>query len=50
VRPEQPSKAQPPILVTEFGIITDVRPEQPSKAQAPIFVTEFGILIEIRLG
>jgi hypothetical protein len=32
VRPEQPEKADCPILVTELGIVTELRPEQPEKA------------------
>ncbi len=28
VRPVQPEKASPPMLVTEFGIVTEVRPLQ----------------------
>ena len=31
VKPEQPEKADPPILVTEFGMVIDVKPEQPEK-------------------
>ena len=40
VRPLQIEKAQPPILVTELGIVTEVRPLHPEKAQYPILVTE----------
>ena len=29
MRPMQLEKAQPPILVTELGIVTEVRPVQP---------------------
>ena len=29
VRPLHPSKANSPILVTEFGMVIDVKPEQP---------------------
>ena len=36
------------MLVTEFGIVTDVRPEQLWKAAHPMLVTEFGIVIEVR--
>ena len=39
VRPEQPSNAELPMLVTLLGIVTDVRPEQFSKADHPILVT-----------
>jgi hypothetical protein len=38
-RLEQPLKASSPILVTLFGIETDVSPEQPAKAQYPMLVT-----------
>ena len=38
VRPEQPEKAAPPILVTPLGMVTEVRPEQPEKAEEPILV------------
>ena len=48
VRPEQPQKADFPILVTELGIMTEVRPEQREKAYSPILATEFGIVIEVR--
>ena len=30
VRPLHPSKANSPILVTEFGMVIDVKPEHPS--------------------
>ena len=33
-------KAQFPILVTEFGISTDVKEKQPLKASSPICVTD----------
>ena len=39
MRPEQPEKAEFPILVTEFGIVMEVRPEQLLKAELPILVT-----------
>ena len=48
VRPEQPQKAPPPILVTELGRVIEVRPEQPQKAELPILVTDSGIVIEVR--
>ena len=41
-------KAYSPILVTEFGIVTDVKPLQPEKAQSPILVTEFGIVTDVK--
>ena len=49
VKPLQPLKAKPPILVTELGIVIDVRLLQLSKAELPILVTEFGIVIDVRL-
>ena len=36
------------MLVTEFGIVTDVKPEQPEKALLPMLVTEFGIVTDIK--
>ncbi len=36
------------MLVTLFGIVTDVSPEQPSKANAPILVTLSGIEIDVK--
>ena len=48
VSPEQPSKAELPMLVTELGIVTDARPVQLVKAYLSIFVTEFPIAIEVR--
>ena len=44
----QPEKAQPPILVTEFGMVTDVKPLQPEKASHPILVTEFGMVTDVK--
>ena len=34
-------KAEPPILVTELGIVIDVKPLQPLKASLPIKVQRF---------
>ena len=48
MRPLHPSKANSPILVTEFGMVIDVKPEQPEKAPSPILVTEFGIVIDVK--
>ena len=45
VKPEQPEKAEPPILVTELGIVIDVKPEQLEKAPLPIIFTELGIIV-----
>ena len=36
------------MLVTLFGIVTDVRPEQPKNAPSPMLVTLFGIVIDVR--
>lgn len=47
VSSEHPPKAQLPISITEFGIITYFSPEQPMKAPSPISVTELGIVAEI---
>ena len=41
VKLKQKSKAYFPILVTEFGIVTDVRPLQLLKALSPIVFTEY---------
>ena len=41
-------KANPPILVTEFGMVIDVKPLQPEKANLPILVTEFGIVTDVK--
>ena len=47
---EQPSKAPPPILVTEFGIVIEVRHVQPEKADsAMLFVPSF-ITIFVLVG
>ena len=36
------------MLVTEFGIVTDVKPLQSQKAPSPILVTEFGISTDVK--
>ena len=41
-------KTRTRILVTEFGIFTDVKEEQPRKAIAAILVTEFGISTDVK--
>ena len=41
----QPSKADPPMLLTLSGIVIEVREVQPSKARYPILVTLLGIVI-----
>ena len=45
---EQPENAEPPILVTEFGMVIEVKPEQPENALLPMLVTEFGIVILVK--
>ena len=42
--------ASSPILVTLFGMVTEVRLEQPLNASSPILVTLFGMVIEVRLA
>ena len=37
------------MLVTEFGIVTEVKPEQLLKTPLPMLVTEFGIVTEVKL-
>ena len=49
VKPVQPAKTSPTILVTELGIVTEMRPEQLEKAASSILVTELGIVTEDRL-
>lgn len=41
---EQPEKAELPILVTEFGIVTDVRSEQSLNAKLPTLDTVLGMI------
>ena len=36
------------MLVTEFGMVTDVKPLQPRKAPSPILVTEFGMVADVK--
>ena len=48
VRPLQLWKAVLPIVVTEFGMVTEVRP-QPWKVSSKILVTELGMTIDFRL-
>ena len=36
------------MLVTEFGMVTEVKPVQPAKAAPPMLVTEFGMVTEVR--
>ena len=42
-----PAKAPSPILVTLFGMVTEVRPEQLAKACLPMLVTLLGMVIEV---
>ena len=44
-RLEQPRNAQPPMVVTELGMLMSVRLEQPENAPMPMEVTEFGIVV-----
>ena len=44
----QPLKESDPMLVTLFGMVTEVRQLQPEKAEFPMLVTLDGILIEVR--
>ena len=37
------------MLVTEFGMVTEVKPVQPEKAWLPMLVTEFGMVTEVKL-
>ena len=36
------------MLVTEFGMETEVKPVQPEKAYPPMLVTEFGMETEVK--
>ena len=36
------------MLVTEFGMMTEVKPVQPEKALLPMLVTEFGMVTEVK--
>jgi hypothetical protein len=47
VKPMQPEKANIPIKVTEFPIVTEVKPRQTQKAHFPIVVTELGTVTEV---
>ena len=42
------TNADEPIVVTEFGIVTEVRHVQLWNALVPILVTELGIITEVR--
>ena len=43
-----PRNSNVPILVTAFGIETEVSPEQPRNALPPMLITELGIVTEDR--
>ena len=45
---EHSAKAFSPILVTEFGISTDVKLLQNWKAPSPILVTEFPMVTDVK--
>ena len=47
-KPEQPAKADSPMVVTELGIVIEVKPLQYSKALIPMLVTELGIAMEVK--
>jgi len=49
VRLVQPEKAEQPILVTPFPIVTLVRLVQLIKAELPMLVTLFGMVTLVRL-
>ena len=36
------------MLVTEFGIVTDVIPEQSEKVASPMLVTEIGMVTDVK--
>ena len=40
-------KAQPPIEVTELGMVTEVSPEQLRKADSPMDVTESPMVTDV---
>ena len=48
VSPVQSANADSPMLVTEFGMLTEVRLEQPQNAHSPMLVTELGMVTEVR--
>ena len=45
VRPVQPLKASPSMVVKLLGNVIDFKPVQPWKAKSPIFVTLLGITV-----
>ena len=45
---EHTPNAYSPILVTEFGMITEIKPSQAQKAYSPMLVTEFGMVMEVK--
>ena len=36
------------MLVTEFGMVTEVKPVQPAKAYSPMLVTELPMVTEVK--
>ena len=48
-KPEQPSNAEYPMEMTEFGIKTHSNPIQPEKEESPILVSKSGITTEANL-
>ena len=47
---EHPKNALAPMLVTEFGIVTDFNLEHPKNALALMLLTDFGIVTDFKLA
>ena len=45
---EHTPNAYSPILVTEFGMITEIKPSQAQKAYSPMLVTDLPIVTEVK--
>ena len=45
VKPLQPRKAEPPMEVTVFGIVTEISWDFPKKARVSILTTVLGIIM-----
>ena len=43
-----PSKAETPMLITPFPMVTDIKPLQPSKARPPMLVTLLGMVMDVK--
>ena len=50
VRLLHPEKAEPPMLVTLFGMVTEVKLLHPEKAELPMLVTLLGIVTDVTRG